>query len=47
VRALRRVLNQLQRAGFTQVAAVALDAPVPGLHVQRVVVPGMRISELL
>jgi ribosomal protein S12 methylthiotransferase accessory factor len=46
-RALRRVLNQLRRAGFTQAAAVTLDAPIPGLHVQRVVVPGMRISELL
>lgn len=47
VRAQRRVLHQLRRAGFTQVAAVTLDAPVPGLHVRRVVVPGMRISELL
>jgi YcaO-like protein with predicted kinase domain len=46
-RGLRRVLEHLRRAGFTQVAAVPLDAPVPGLHVQRVVVPGMRISELL
>jgi YcaO-like protein with predicted kinase domain len=45
--ALRRVLNQLWRAGFTQAAAVTLDAPIPGLHVQRVVLPGMRISELL
>ena len=47
VRGVRRVLQQLRRAGFTQVAAVTLDAPVPGLHVRRVVVPGMRISELL
>lgn len=47
VRALRRVLHQLWRAGFTQAAAVTLDAPLPGLHVQRVVVPGMLISELL
>ncbi|MDY7225623.1 YcaO-like family protein [Hyalangium rubrum] len=47
VRGLQRVLNQLRRAGFTQVAAVTLDPPVPGLHVRRVVVPGMRISELL
>jgi ribosomal protein S12 methylthiotransferase accessory factor len=47
VRGLRRVLQQLRQAGFTQVAAVTLDAPVPGLHVRRVVVPGMRISELL
>lgn len=46
-RALRRVLKQMRGAGFTQVAAVSLDAPVPGLHVKRVVVPGMRISELL
>ncbi len=47
VRALQRVLSQLRHAGFTQAAAVTLDAPIPGLHVQRVVVPGMRISELL
>ncbi len=47
VRALRRVLNQLRHAGFTQAAVVTLDAPISGLHVQRVVVPGMRISELL
>jgi YcaO-like protein with predicted kinase domain len=46
-RGLRRALDQLRRAGFTQVAAVTLEAPVPGLHVRRVVVPGMRISELL
>ncbi|XXF76082.1 YcaO-like family protein [Myxococcaceae bacterium GXIMD 01537] len=46
-RAVRRVLKQMRAAGFTQVAAVSLDAPVPGLHVKRVVVPGMRISELL
>jgi ribosomal protein S12 methylthiotransferase accessory factor len=44
---VKRVLGLLKRAGFTQVAAVELDAPVPGLHVRRVVVPGMRISELL
>lgn len=46
-RRVRRVLERLKRAGFTQVAAVELDSPVPGLHVRRVVVPGMRISELL
>jgi ribosomal protein S12 methylthiotransferase accessory factor len=46
-RGVRRVLKQMRGAGFTQVAAVSLDAPVPGLHVKRVVVPGMRISELL
>ncbi len=45
--AVRRVLELLRRAGFTQAAVVDLDAPVPGLHVRRVVVPGMRISELL
>ena len=45
--AVKRVLGLLKRAGFTQVAAVELDAPVSGLHVRRVVVPGMRISELL
>lgn len=46
VRGVRRVMNHLRSAGFTQVAALTLDAPVPGLHVRRVVVPGMRISEL-
>ncbi|MFL5344410.1 MAG: YcaO-like family protein [Hyalangium sp.] len=46
-RGVKRVLHQLRRAGFTQVAEVTLDAPMPGLHVRRVVVPGMRISELL
>ncbi|WP_044188005.1 YcaO-like family protein [Hyalangium minutum] len=46
-RGVRRVLNQLRRAGFTRAAAVSLEAPLPGLHVQRVVVPGMGISELL
>ncbi len=46
-RGVRRVLKQMRAAGFTQVAAVSLEAPVPGLHVKRVVVPGMRISELL
>jgi ribosomal protein S12 methylthiotransferase accessory factor len=46
VRGVRRVLHQLRSAGFTQVAAITLDAPMPGLHVLRVVVPGMRISEL-
>lgn len=46
VRAVRRVLQRLRSAGFIQVAAVTLDAPMAGLHVQRVVVPGMRISEL-
>jgi ribosomal protein S12 methylthiotransferase accessory factor len=45
-RGVRRVLHQLRSAGFTQVAAIPLDAPMPGLHVVRVVVPGMRISEL-
>ncbi len=47
VRGLRRVLLQLRRTGFNQVAAVTLDAPTAGLNVMRVVVPGMRISELL
>jgi ribosomal protein S12 methylthiotransferase accessory factor len=46
VRGVRRVLHHLRGAGFTQVASLTLDAPVPGLHVRRVVVPGMRISEL-
>jgi ribosomal protein S12 methylthiotransferase accessory factor len=46
-RRVRQVLERMKRAGFTQVAEVALDSPVAGLHVRRVVVPGMRISELL
>ncbi|WP_420718350.1 YcaO-like family protein [Pyxidicoccus sp. MSG2] len=46
-RRVRRVLELLKRAGFARVAAVELDSPVTGLHVRRVVVPGMRISELL
>jgi len=46
-RRVRQVLARLGRAGFQRVAAVALDSPVAGLHVRRVVVPGMRISELL
>lgn len=44
---VRQVLAKLQRAGFTRAAAVAMSSPVEGLHVQKVVVPGMRISELL
>lgn len=45
-RGVRRVMQHLRGAGFTQVAALTLDAPMSGLTVQRVVVPGMRISEL-
>ncbi|RKH68576.1 fatty acid-binding protein [Corallococcus interemptor] len=44
---VRTVLSLLDGAGFKQVAGVALDAPVPGLHVWKVVVPGMQVSELL
>ncbi|RKH90738.1 fatty acid-binding protein, partial [Corallococcus praedator] len=44
---VRTVLESLERAGFAQVAAMALDAPLSGLHVWKVVVPGMRVSELL
>ncbi|TSC33034.1 YcaO-like family protein [Corallococcus sp. Z5C101001] len=44
---VRTVLTLLEAAGFTRAAGVALDAPVPGLHVWKVVVPGMRVSELL
>ncbi|QSQ18733.1 YcaO-like family protein [Pyxidicoccus parkwayensis] len=46
-RKVRRVLTLLKRAGFSRAASVELDSPVSGLHVRRVVVPGMRISELL
>ncbi|MCY1045121.1 YcaO-like family protein [Corallococcus sp. bb12-1] len=44
---VRTVLTLLEGAGFAQVAAMALDAPLGGLHVWKVVVPGMRVSELL
>ncbi|MCE9666586.1 YcaO-like family protein [Myxococcus stipitatus] len=46
-RAVRAVLARLARAGFTRVAAVELESPVAELAVRKVVVPGMRISELL
>ncbi len=45
--AVREVLVRLRRAGFSRAAAVELEAPLPGLHVVRVVVPGLRVSELL
>ncbi len=45
--AVREVLTRLARAGFPRAAAVELEAPLPGLHVVRVVVPGLRVSELL
>lgn len=45
--AVREVVVRLGRAGFPQAAAVELEAPLPGLHVVRVVVPGLRVSELL
>jgi ribosomal protein S12 methylthiotransferase accessory factor len=45
--AVREVLARLGRAGFPRAAVVELDAPLPGLHVVRVVVPGLRVSELL
>ncbi|MFY0529893.1 YcaO-like family protein [Archangium gephyra] len=45
--AVREVLVRLGKAGFRRAAAVELEAPLPGLHVVRVVVPGLRVSELL
>ncbi|MGZ3459401.1 MAG: YcaO-like family protein, partial [Archangium sp.] len=45
--AVREVLARLAGAGFPRAAAVELEAPLPGLHVVRVVVPGLRVSELL
>jgi ribosomal protein S12 methylthiotransferase accessory factor len=42
---VRAVVARLRRAGLAP-AAVRLDGP-PGLHVVRVVVPGLRLSELL
>ncbi|GHG97553.1 YcaO-like family protein [Comamonas sp. JC664] len=46
-RRVRQVLSRLEGAGFKRVAAVEMPSPVEGLHVRRVVVPGMQISELL
>lgn len=45
--AVERVVARLTRAGFSRAAVVELEAPLPGLHVVRVVVPGLRVSELL
>ena len=45
--ALRRVVRALAEAGRRDVAVVDLPPPVPGLHVVRAVVPGLRVSELL
>jgi thiazole/oxazole-forming peptide maturase SagD family component len=45
--AVREVLTRLAKAGFSRAAAVELEAPLPGLHVVRVVVPGLLVSELL
>ncbi|WP_370459085.1 YcaO-like family protein [Aggregicoccus sp. 17bor-14] len=45
--AVKGVLARLRAAGFEEVAALSLDAPVEGLSVVRVVVPGMQVSELL
>ena len=41
------VLARLRAGGHENVAALVLDAPVEGLSVVRVVVPGMQVSELL
>ena len=41
------VLARLRRAGFTDVAALSLEAPLEALSVVRVVVPQMHVSELL
>lgn len=45
--AVQGVLARLRSAGFTDVAALSLEAPVEGLSVVRVVVPRMHVSELL
>jgi YcaO-like protein with predicted kinase domain len=45
--AVGEVLARLTGAGFSRAAAVDLEAPLPGLHVVRVVIPGLRVSELL
>lgn len=44
--ALRLVVARLRRAGLRAAAAVDLPAP-PGLHVVKVLVPGLRLTELL
>ncbi|MET0402173.1 MAG: YcaO-like family protein [Cystobacter sp.] len=45
--AVARVLARLEGAGFPRAAVVELESPLPGLHVVRGVVPGLRVSELL
>jgi len=45
--AVQGVLARLRAGGFEDVAALSLEAPVEGLSVVRVVVPGMQVSELL
>jgi ribosomal protein S12 methylthiotransferase accessory factor len=45
--AVGEVLARLAGAGFSRAAVIDLEAPLPGLHVVRVVVPGLRVSELL
>jgi YcaO-like protein with predicted kinase domain len=45
--AVREVLARLRAGGYADVAALQLEAPVEGLSVVRVVVPGMQVSELL
>jgi ribosomal protein S12 methylthiotransferase accessory factor len=44
--AIAEVLARLRRAGFSTVAAADLPAP-PGVHVLKVAVPGLLLSELL
>jgi len=46
-KAVGEVLARLEGAGFSRTALIDLEAPLPGLHVVRVVVPGLRVSELL
>jgi ribosomal protein S12 methylthiotransferase accessory factor len=46
-RSLRLVLARLRAAGFSRGAAVDLAPPELGLHVVKVLVPGLRVSELL
>ncbi|WP_242357117.1 YcaO-like family protein, partial [Anaeromyxobacter sp. SG64] len=43
---VRAVLARLRRAGIARAVAVELSAP-PGVHVVKVAVPGLLLSELL
>jgi ribosomal protein S12 methylthiotransferase accessory factor len=43
---VRAVLERLRRAGVARAVAIELEGP-PGVHVVKVLVPGLALSELL